>query len=65
MANQTDEVQPEPSLEQRTRRQFSGAEKQRVLAEQDALSKGEKSASLRRHGLYASQIANRRKTLTE
>ena len=65
MVNQTDEVQPEPTLERRTRRQFSSAEKQRLLAEHDALAKGEKSAWLRRQGLYASQLANWRKTLTE
>jgi transposase-like protein len=65
MVNQTDEVQPEPTLERRTRRQLSSAEKQRLLAKQDALAKGEKSAWLRRQGLYASQLANWRKTLTE
>jgi transposase-like protein len=65
MVNQTDEVQPEPTLERRTRRQLSSAEKQRLLAEHDALAKGEKSAWLRRQGLYASQLANWRKTLTE
>jgi methionyl-tRNA formyltransferase len=31
MVNQTDEVQPEPTLERRTRRQFSSVEKRRLL----------------------------------
>ena len=61
----SNEVEPEPSLERRTRRQFSGAEKQRLLAEMDALPRGEKGAWLRRNGLYAAQLAQWRKALTE
>ncbi|MCG5541934.1 MULTISPECIES: hypothetical protein [unclassified Halorhodospira] len=65
MTDDTEEVQPEPTLERRTRRQFSSAEKQRLLEEHDALPKGEKTAWLREQGLYASQLANWRKTLKE
>lgn|SRR5690554_1437177 len=63
--DETNEVQTEPSLERRTRRQFSAAEKQRLLAEHDALGRGEKGAWLRRNGLYAGQLATWRKTLAE
>jgi len=41
------------------------AEKQRLLAEHDALPKGEKTAWLREQRLYASQLANWRRTLKE
>ncbi|KAB7619487.1 hypothetical protein [Alkalilimnicola sp. S0819] len=63
--DESNEVQTEPSLERRTRRQFSASEKQRLLAEHDALERGEKGAWLRRNGLYGSQLANWRKTLAE
>ena len=63
--DESNEVQTEPSLERRTRRQFSAAEKQRLLAEHDALGRGEKGAWLRRNGLYAGQLATWRKTLAE
>lgn len=63
--NENNEVQTEPSLERRTRRKFSGAEKRRLVAEFEALERGEKGAWLRRNGLYASQLANWRKTLAE
>ena len=65
MSDQSEEVHPEPTLERRTRRRFSSAEKQRLLGEHDALPKGEKAAWLRQQGLYGSQLANWRKTLTE
>lgn len=63
--DETNEVQTEPSLERRTRRRFSAAEKQRLLAEHDALGRGEKGAWLRRNGLYAGQLTTWRKTLAE
>jgi transposase-like protein len=63
--NESNEVPTEPSLERRTRRQFSGAEKRRLLAEHDELPRGEKGAWLRRQGLYAGQLAVWRKTLAE
>jgi transposase-like protein len=59
------EVEAEPNLERRTRRQFSGAEKKRLLEEMDALPRGEKGAWVRRNGLYAGQLANWRKALAE
>lgn len=63
--DKSNEVRTEPSLERRTRRQFSAAEKQRLLTEHDALGRGEKGAWLRRNGLYAGQLATWRKTLIE
>lgn len=63
--NTTNEVKTEPTLERRTRRQFSSAEKQRLLAEMDALPRGEKGAWLRRNGLYSAQLSDWRKALNE
>jgi len=63
--DENNEVQTEPSLERRTRRRFSGADKQRLVTEFEALGRGEKGEWLRRNGLYASQLANWRKTLAE
>ncbi len=59
------EVRTEPTLERRTRRQFSGVEKQRLLAEMDALPRGEKGGWLRRNGLYAAQLSDWRKALND
>lgn len=61
----TNEILTEPDLERRSRRQFSGAEKQRLLAEADALPYGEKGAWLRRNGLYGAQLSQWRKTLAQ
>ncbi len=63
--SETNEVLTEPKLERRTRRRFSAAEKQRLLAEADALPHGEQGAWLRRNGLYAAQLSQWRKTLAE
>lgn len=63
--NHSKEVIPNPDLERRTRRQFSAADKQRLLAEADALPHGDKGAWLRRNGLYAGQLSTWRKTLAE
>jgi len=65
IVSESNEVEPEPNLERRTRRQFSGAEKKRLIEEMDALPRGEKGAWLRRNGLYAGQLANWRKALAE
>lgn len=65
MMDESNEVPTDPSLERRTRRRFSGADKQRLIAEFDGLGRGEKGPWLRRNGLYASQLANWRKTLAE
>lgn len=55
------EVVSDPMLERRTRRRFSGAEKQRLLRDFDALSHGMKGAWLRRQALYAAQLSTWRK----
>ncbi|WP_435103069.1 hypothetical protein [Arhodomonas sp. AD133] len=60
-----EEVLTEPSLERRTRRRFSAAEKQRLLSEHEQQPHGEKGAWLRRNGLYAAQLAEWRRTLGE
>lgn len=65
MNHESNEVPTEPTLERRTRRQFSSAEKQRLLAEYDELPRGEKGGWLRQKGLYGAQLAGWRKTLTE
>ena len=53
------EVPTDSQLERRTRRRFSAAEKQRLLAEADALAHGEQGAWLRRQGLYAAQLSTK------
>lgn len=63
--NPSQEVQPDPKLEKRTRRRFSGAEKQRLLTDFDTLGHGEKGAWLRRQGLFAAQFSTWRKELRE
>ena len=63
--NESNEIPTEPSLERRTRRRFSAADKQRLLGEYDALPRGEKGAWLRRNALYAGQLAEWRRTLTD
>ena len=57
MNHESNEVPTEPTLERRTRRKFTSAEKQRLLAEYDDLGRGEKGAWLRRNGLYGAQLA--------
>lgn len=63
--NPSEEVQADPMLEKRTRRRFSGPEKQRLLAQFDTLDHGEKGAWLRRQGLFAAQFSTWRKELRE
>ena len=63
--SESNEVETDPTLERRTRRQFSAADKERLLAEFDDLARGEKGAWLRRNGLYSAQLATWRKTLAE
>jgi transposase-like protein len=63
--SESNEVLTEPKLERRTRRRFSAAEKQRLLAQADALPHGEQGAWLRRNGLYAAQLSQWRKALVE
>ncbi|EGV27898.1 hypothetical protein ThidrDRAFT_4277 [Thiorhodococcus drewsii AZ1] len=63
--SESNEVLTEPKLERRTRRRFSAAEKQHLLAQADALAHGEQVAWLRRSGRYAAQLSQWRKALTE
>lgn len=63
--SQSNEVVTEPALERRSRRRFSAADKQRLMAAADALAHGEQGAWLRRNGLYAAQLSQWRQTLTE
>lgn len=59
------EVKPDPQLERRSRRRFSGPEKRRLLAEYEALGHGAKGAWLRRLGLYGGQMCVWQKELRE
>jgi transposase-like protein len=63
--SESNEVLTEPTLERRTRRRFSAADKERLLAEADALPHGEQGAWLRRNGLYAAQLSQWRRALAE
>lgn len=63
--NPTAEVQPDARLEKRTRRYFSAAHKERLLAEFELLGHGEKGAWLRRQSLYAAQLSDWRRQLRE
>jgi transposase len=48
---------PDPEVvEQRRRRRFTAADKQRILAEADACAPGQLGALLRREGLYSSNL---------
>lgn len=59
------EVRAAATLEKRSRRKFGAAEKQRLLAEFEALGHGDKGAWLRRQGLYAAQVSAWRRELRE
>ncbi len=64
--NDTNEIPTNPRLERRTRRRFSAADKQRLLlAEYDALPRSEKGSWRRRNALYAGQLVEWRRTLTD
>ncbi len=54
---------PDPEVPERARgpRRYPAAYKARILAEYDALSKGDKGALLRREGLYSSLLTEWRK----
>lgn len=55
------EVMPEPTLEKRTRRDFTPEYKLRIIAKADACQHGELGALLRREHLYSSQLSTWRK----
>jgi len=59
------QVTPEPSLEKRTRRQFSTEYKLRILAEADSCRHGEIGALLRREKLYSNQLSEWRRELAK
>ena len=59
----TTEVSPDPSLEKRTRREFTTEYKLRVIAEADQCVRGELGALLRREKLYHSQLQQWRREL--
>ena len=50
---------PDPEVPERARQQrrYSAAQKAKILAEYDVLSRADKGAYLRRHGLYASLLS--------
>ncbi|MFY9976214.1 MAG: hypothetical protein WAK53_18320 [Chromatiaceae bacterium] len=55
--DESNEVLTEASLERRTRRRFSLADKQRLLAEADVPVHGEQGAWPRRNGLYGARLS--------
>ena len=57
------QVEPDPSLERRTRRHFSTAYKLRIIAEADQCRHGELGALLRREHLYSHQLQTWRRQL--
>ena len=57
------QVTPDPSLEKRSRRQFSAEYKMRIVAEADACAHGELGQLLRREQLYSSQVQQWRRHL--
>ena len=59
------QVTPDPSLEKRSRRQFSAEYKMRIVAEADACAHGELGQLLRREQLYSSQVQQWRRHLAK
>lgn len=59
------QVTPDPSLEKRTRRQFSTDYKLRIIAEAEACQYGELGALLRREKLYSNQLSDWRRELAQ
>ncbi len=59
------QIMPEPSLEKRTRRQFTRDYKLRIITEADACKHGELGAMLRREKLYSNQLADWRREYAE
>lgn len=55
------QVTPEPSLEKRSRRQFTPEYKLRIISQADACKHGELGALLRREKLYSNQLADWRR----
>jgi len=59
------QVTPEPSLEKRTRRQFTPEYKLRIITQADACKHGELGAMLRRENLYGNQLSDWRREYAE
>lgn len=59
------EFEPDAKLEKRSRRVFSAAYKQRIVAEASACAHGELGELLRRENLYSNQISQWRRELAE
>lgn len=59
------EVEPDPKLERRTRRVFTGEYKLRVIAEADQCRHGELSELLRREKIYHGQLQSWRRELAD
>lgn len=59
------QVTPAPSLEKRSRRQFTPDYKLRMIAEADACKHGELGALLRREKLYSNQLSAWRREYAE
>lgn len=57
------EINPDPTLEKRTRRTFTAEYKLRILAEADACQRGELGQLLRREKLYSGQLTQWRSEL--
>lgn len=55
------QVTPEPSLEKRSRRQFTPEYKLRIISQADACKHGELGVLLRREKLYSNQLADWRR----
>jgi transposase len=51
------QVNPDPTLEKRTRRKFSADYKLRIITEADGCKHGELGTLLRRENLYSNQLA--------
>ena len=59
------QVTPGPTLEKRTRRQFTPEYKLRIIAQADACEHGELNGLLRRERLYSNQLSGWRRELAQ
>ena len=59
------QVQPDPILENRTRRTYSTEYKMNIIAQADACQHGELAALLRRERLYRKQVSKWRREFAE
>ena len=59
------QVTPDPTLEKRTRRQFTPEYKLRIIAQADACEHGELNGLLRRERLYSNQLLGWRREFAQ